>query len=209
MCFLVGEPEARLSFGQEAVERARRLGDDVLLGRRLMLYLTSIDPARSLPFYPEAFACAERSGDHLINYFLYNNSGCAALQMGTSPPPGSPGSRGSAGPPIGYQDPALMANLDWTLCAQRDPDGVRPLFETSLRDSQRNGDNDRLASAILGLACLAGNTADWYRAATLYGSAQAICDRAGMDWRGPEASSRQDSLDQARAHLGRSCCSSP
>jgi hypothetical protein len=83
--FLVGEPEAQLPFGQEAVERARRLSDDVLLGRSLMLYLTSIDPARSLPLYPEAFACAERSGDHLINYFVHNNAGCGALEMGDIP----------------------------------------------------------------------------------------------------------------------------
>jgi hypothetical protein len=26
----------------------------------------AIDPARTLPLYTEAFACAERSGDHLI-----------------------------------------------------------------------------------------------------------------------------------------------
>jgi hypothetical protein len=79
-----------------------------------------------------------------------------------------------------------MANLDWTLRAQRDPDGVRPLFEASMRDSQRNGDNDRLTSAILGLACLAGNTADWHRAATLHGSAQAICTGEAWTGEGPK-----------------------
>ena len=45
-----GEPETGLPLGQEAVERARRLGDDVLLGGSLMAYLLCsdlIDPARS------------------------------------------------------------------------------------------------------------------------------------------------------------------
>jgi predicted ATPase/DNA-binding XRE family transcriptional regulator len=203
VCFLAGEPEAGLPFGQESIERARRLGDDVVLGRSLMLYLMSIDPARSLPLYPEAFACAERSGDHLINFFLHNNAGCAALEMGDIP-----GARvqleaaAQAGQQIGYHDPNLTANLGWVLRAQGDPDGARPSFEAALRGCRRYGDNDGMASAILGLACLAGDAADWHRGATLHGSAQAIFDRAGIDWREPEASSRQDSLDQARAHLG-------
>jgi class 3 adenylate cyclase len=39
-----------------------------------------------------------------------------------------------------------------------------------------------LASAILGLACLAGDTGDWHRAAMLYGVAQAFQDRTGNRW---------------------------
>jgi hypothetical protein len=54
--FWAGEPEAGLPFGQEAVERARRLGDDVLLARSLMMYLLTIDPARSGQLYAEAIA---------------------------------------------------------------------------------------------------------------------------------------------------------
>ena len=35
ICYLAGEPERGLPPGQEAVERARQLGDDVLLGESL------------------------------------------------------------------------------------------------------------------------------------------------------------------------------
>src|SRR5262249_57000257 len=35
VCYLAGEPEHGLPFGQEAVQRARQLGDDVLLGLSL------------------------------------------------------------------------------------------------------------------------------------------------------------------------------
>ena len=59
-----------------------------------------------------------------------------------------------------------------------------------------------MADAILGLACLAGDAGDWHRAAALHGAAQAFLDRTGNPWRGLDARDRQDSLDQARAHLG-------
>ncbi len=36
----------------------------------------------------------------------------------------------------------------------------------------------------------------------LHGVAQAFLDRTGEPWQDPEASYRQESLDQARAHLG-------
>jgi len=83
--FFAGEPETARRFGQESVARARRLGDDVQLAQSLLVYLLTIDPARSLPLYPEAFACTGRSGDHLGNGFLHSNAGVAALEAGDIP----------------------------------------------------------------------------------------------------------------------------
>ena len=80
-----GEPETGRPFGQESVERARRLGDDVLLALSLLGYLLTIDPARAGPLYAEAIACTERSGDHLINSILHTNAGEAALEAGDLP----------------------------------------------------------------------------------------------------------------------------
>ena len=59
-----------------------------------------------------------------------------------------------------------------------------------------------MAGAILGLACLAGDAGDWDRAAALHGAAQAIQDRMSSPWEEFDKRRRQDSLDQARAHLG-------
>ena len=59
-----------------------------------------------------------------------------------------------------------------------------------------------MAEASLGLACLAGDAGDWDRAAALHGVAQAFIDRTGSPWQEFDARYRQDSLDQARAHLG-------
>jgi hypothetical protein len=46
-CFFAGEPEAGRPFGQESLERARRLADDVQLADSLLRYLLTIDPAQS------------------------------------------------------------------------------------------------------------------------------------------------------------------
>jgi hypothetical protein len=89
--YLAGQPEKGLPLGEESVERARQLGDDVLLGASLLGFLLSadlIDPVPSGQLFAEAIACTERSGDQLIAYLLRNNVGVHALRAGTCPRPG-------------------------------------------------------------------------------------------------------------------------
>ena len=204
--FFAGEPEAGLLFGQESVERARRLGNDVLLGRSLMSYLTTfhaIDLARSLPLYTEAIACTERSGDHLINSFVRDGAGYAALEAGDIPAARAHVEAAvQAAQQIGWVGPAAAATLGLVQRAEGDLDGARSTFEAGLRLSRRNGDKLIMAEASLGLACLAGDAGDWDRAAALHGVAQAFIDRTGSPWQEFDARYRQDSVDQARAHLG-------
>ena len=201
--FFAGEPETGRPFGQESVERARRLGDDVLLARSLLRYLLTIDPARSGQLFAEAIACTERSGDHLINSILHNNASGAALEAGDIPAARAHlEAAAQAAQQIGYESAAVPANLGCVLRAEGDLDGARSTFEAALRIGRRNGDNWDMAGAILGLACLAGDAGDWDRAAALHGAAQAFLDRTGNPWQGLDARDRQDSLDQARAHLG-------
>ena len=204
--FFAGEPEVGLPFGQESVERARSLGDDVLLGRSLMAYLTTfhtIDPARSQPLYAEAIACTERSGDHLINSFVRDGAGYAALEAGDIPAARAHVEAAvQAAQQIGWVGPAAAVTLGLVQRAEGDPDGARSTFEAGLRISRRNGDKLIMAEASLGLACLAGDAGDWDRAAALHGVAQAFIDRTGSPWQEFDARYRQDSLDQARAHLG-------
>jgi tetratricopeptide (TPR) repeat protein len=88
VCYLAREPERGLPWGREAVEGARQLGDDVLLGESLVAYLLCdalIDPAHARPLFTEAIACTQRSGDHLIAYFLTNYAGAQALRAGDIP----------------------------------------------------------------------------------------------------------------------------
>ena len=201
--FFAGEPETGRPFGQESVERARRLGDDVELPWSLNRYLMTIDPARSRPLYAEAIACTERTGDHLTNSVLRSNAGVAALRAGDIPAARAHlEAAAQAAQQIGYEHAGARVNLGDVLRADRDLDGARSAFEAALRIGRRNGDNWHMAYAVLGLACLAGDTSDWHRAAALHGVAQSFQDRTGNSWQESAARDRRDSLDQAGAHLG-------
>ncbi len=201
--FFAGERDRALPLGQEAVERARRLGDDVLLALSLLSYLLLADPAAAGPLCAEAIACTERSGDRLFNSSLHSTAGYAALQAGDIP-----GARAhleasiAAAEAIGTAHTVASANLGLVLRAEGDADGARPVFEDVLRVSRRRGSNRMMAAAALGLACVAGDQGDWHRAGILHGISQGLLDRTGTSWEEFDARYRQESIDQARAHLG-------
>ena len=203
VCFTAAGPEAGRPFGQEAVERARRLGDDVLLGGSLTFYLMTIDPARSGPLVAEAIACTERSGDHLHSSLLHMTVGLHALTSGDVPAARAHlEAAAQAGQQVGFEDTLVTLTLGFVLRVEGDLDGARSRLEAALRISRRNGDNLSMAYAILGLAHQAGDAGDWDRAAALHGAAQAFLDRVSSQWNELSARWRQDSLGQARAHLG-------
>ena len=206
-CFLAGEQERGLPPGHEAVERARQLGDDILLGESLTSYLlcnSFIDPAHARPLYTEAIACTQRSGDHLFASFLTNNAAMLALCAGDIPAARAYLHQAAqALRAMGNEeDPGLSVNLGLILRQDNDRDAARSSFQAGLRMSRRNGDRFNIAYASLGLACLAADTGDWHRAAVLHGVAQAFLDRTGQPWQQPEARYRQDSLDVVRGHFG-------
>jgi predicted ATPase/class 3 adenylate cyclase len=206
VCYFAGQPERGLPPGREAVERARQLGDDVLLGASLMEYLhcyALMDPAHAGPLFTEAIACTLRSGDHLVADLLLNNAGVHALRAGDIPAARAYLEQAAqATQTIGGDHLHLSINMGWVLRQDHDPDGARASFETALRLSRRTGDRADVAYASLGLACLAADEGDWHRAAMLHGVAQAFLDRAGLPWEELEARYRRDSLDRVRAHLG-------
>jgi predicted ATPase len=209
-CHLAGEPEQGLAPGREAVERARQLGDDVLLGMSLVAYLhceAVIDPAGAQALFTEAIACTQRSGDHLFAYYLNNIAGVHALRTGDIPAARACLHQAArAMRAIGDENPHLPVNMGWVLRQDNDADGARSSFEAALRISRRKGARFSLAYATLGLACLAADKGDWHRAAVLHGTAQAFLDRTGQPWQDLEARYRHDSLSQVRAHLGEEQC---
>jgi predicted ATPase/class 3 adenylate cyclase len=204
--YFSGEPEKGLPLGDEAVERARRLGDDVLLALALMKYLLAsdlIDPVRSEQLYTEAIACTQRSGDRLVSYGLHNNLGVHALRTGDIPTARAHLEQAAAiMPEIGEKSHHVIGNLGWVLRQENDPRGARANFEASVRMSLRNGERSGVAHSSLGLACVAADENDWHRAAELHGAAQAFLDRTGEPWQEPEARYRRESLDKLRAQLG-------
>jgi predicted ATPase/class 3 adenylate cyclase/Tfp pilus assembly protein PilF len=205
--YFSGEPEKGLPLGEEAVERARRLGDDVLLAAALMHYLLAsdlIDPVRSEQLFAEAIACAERTGDRLVTYNLHNNLGVHALRAGDISAARAHLEQAAAiMTEIGEKSHHVTVNLGWVLRQENDIDGARAKFQAGLRISLRNGERVGVAYSSLGLACVAADEHDWYRAAEVHGAAQAFLDRtAGEPWQEPEARYRRESLDELRAQLG-------
>jgi predicted ATPase len=199
----VGEPDRALRVGREAVERARQLGDDVLLALSLLVYLLPADPAEAGPLCAEAIACTERSGDHVFNYALHSIAGYAALRTGDIP-----GARAhleasiAAAEAIGTAHMTASANLGLVLRAEGNPEGARSEFEEVLRTSRRIGSSRMMAAAFLGLACVAGDRGDWHRASVLHGISRRVLDQTGTSWEEFDARYCQESIDQARAHLG-------
>ncbi|MGO8961636.1 MAG: adenylate/guanylate cyclase domain-containing protein [Streptosporangiaceae bacterium] len=201
--FASGKIEIARRLGQESVERARQLGDDLLLGMSLRSYLLSLEPAEAWPLYAEAIACTERCGDLGTNGALHNNAGIAAMEIGDLP-----GARAHLEAAIqradatGFASPTALGNLGLVLRGEHDLDSARSAFDKALRISRRTGDKRTVAFIIHGLACLATDLSDWHRAAELHGAAQELLQKTGHQWEASDARYRQGSLDQAEAALG-------
>ncbi len=206
--YFAGRPEAGLRVGADCVERARRHGDDVLLGEILATYLMCTDlvePDVSAGLFAEAIACTERSGDALIASGLHNNAGVQCLRAGDIA-----GARGhleaaaAAAESIGDTSHHRSVNLGWVLRAEGDPAGARDKFVAGLRLSRRNGERSGLAHATLGLACLAADAGSCQVATELHGAAAMFMSRTGGEpWQEePEASYRLDSIGELRNRLG-------
>jgi tetratricopeptide (TPR) repeat protein len=205
LCFgryFSGEPERAREVAAEAVERARQLGDDVLLGLSLYTFLLASE-STSTSLYAEAIACTERSGDLRIDAYLHNEAGLAALESGdiaTAKGHLEAGIR--AAQAIGDSHLAMSANLALIHRVEHDLDGARSLLDEVLRVGRRIGSVRVTAFAVLGLACLAGDVADWRRAAMLHGVAQAMRDQTGLPWEPFDGRYRQQNLDVIREALG-------
>jgi predicted ATPase/DNA-binding XRE family transcriptional regulator len=202
--YLAGDMvRARLP-GQESVERARKFGDDVLLGLSLFTYLLSLDaPSASGPLYAEAIACTERSGDLRINAYLHNEAGLAALQIGDITLAKVHLEAGiQAAKTIGDSHLDMLVSLSYVRRAEQDLEDARSTLQEVLRSGRRIGSKTFMATAVLGLACLSTDLGDWHGAALLHGIAQAMLDQTGLPWQPFDARCRQQSLDQLVTALG-------
>jgi predicted ATPase/DNA-binding XRE family transcriptional regulator len=197
-----GEPERARDSAAEAVERARRLGDDVLLGLSLYTFLLASE-STSTSLYAEAIACTKRSGDLRIGAYLHNEAGLAALESGDIPSAKAHLEAGiEAAEAIGDSHLAMSANLALVYRVEKEFDRARSVLEEVLRTGRRIGSVRATAFAVLGLAGLAADLADWRRAAMLHGVAQAMRDQTGLPWEPFDARYRQQSLDLISDALG-------
>jgi tetratricopeptide (TPR) repeat protein len=204
--YFAGMPDRGIAYGEAAVERARRFGDDGLLGPSLVFLTMCVDqvqPGRTDALTAEAIACVERSGDQSLAGGLYNNAGVSSLRKGDLPSARRFLQRAEeAHRAVGLHNPTPMINLGWVLRLEGDEAGAADAFRRALRESRRIGNRPDIPYATLGLACHAADTGDWRRAAILHGFADAFLGSSGEPWQDPEDVFRQQSLDEVRAHLG-------
>jgi predicted ATPase/class 3 adenylate cyclase len=204
--YFAGEPEQGLPFGAKALEIARRTGDDVLLGSSLVGYLMCLDltdPVAAAELYAEGFACTQRSGDRLMEWLLHNNASVRAIRDCDFAAARAHLQRAAeASAEIGEEDHSVPVNMGWVLRHEHDTEAARDMFESAFRTSRRIGDTMGLAYCSLGLAIIAGDLGDWYRAAELHGVAQTCLGRLSGPWQQPESTYRQQSMATVREHLG-------
>ncbi len=206
VCYFTGDYAEGLAFGNEAVDRARLLDDDIALGESLLMYLLcrkQIQPARVEELMTEALACSRRSGDLFLTVMLHNNAGVYALDAGDTAAARSHLEQAAqAGRAMGAELHNIPINLGWVLREEGDGDGAGSMFEDALRQSRRRGELPGIAYASLGLACLATDRGDWDRGAVLHGVAQSLFDRTGESCQEPEDRYRRHSIAEVRSHLG-------
>ncbi len=198
-----GEWERAWPLGKESVERARELGDDVLLGRSLLAHASSSWPEESGPLYAEAIACAERSGDLHTSLAVHNDAGFHGLQTGDIPAARAhleAALRAAAA--VGMPHPLALGNLAEVMRAEGDRDGAGSGFEEVVRMSRRVGDKWALAGAIFGLGSLAADLGDWHRAAVLHGAGVALLNQIGARLAPSDEFRREEDLNHARAAIG-------
>jgi predicted ATPase len=202
-----GDPQSGLAPARESVDRARRVGDDVLLAESLTIYLfcTRIgDPASSDRALREALACLERTDDVFMSAILRNNASVDALHSGDiAAARGHLETAFEAYQAMGVENFNVKGNLGMVLREEGDLDAARELVEEGLRIGRRGGDRYALAYSLLCLALIAGDQNDWIRAAELHGAAQSFLDQIGQPWLVLYyARARAAGIKAARAALG-------
>ena len=136
------------------------------------------------------------------NSSLHSNAGALPWTPGHPGRPGPPGSRGASR--AADRTPGHHRDGDpWAWSCARRETSTAPVHARGRRaERPPHRDSEGIAARPPYMACVAGDAGDWERAAALHGAAQALQDRLNIPWEEFDARCRQDSLDQARAHLG-------
>ncbi len=200
-----GQTEAALELAEEALERARAIDDDQLVsecGLMVFVFSSRLDPARAEEVHKESMGRAERSGNLLLTHDLHTFAGQRALELGDLSAARLHLTRAAeVGRVFGAATQYVAGPMALLLRAEGAHDGAILLLRDVIRTTRRVGDHGGLGFAVLGLACLAGDRADWELAAKLHGASQAITDQINQPWL-REDWVRESSIETIRSNIG-------
>jgi predicted ATPase/DNA-binding SARP family transcriptional activator len=195
--YFLGSPDPEL--GEQALARARRIGDPVLVGEALFGAAMSQmrEPARARDFYQQATSATARSGDRFFRYFALANLGLLHQQLGNLHAAHSYLQQAvDVGMDLGYRDPLVISSLGRVLTDQ----GLLAEAYERLHDAVRFPQNSpyQSAGAIRGIAHFALAREEWQMAARLYGFADTLLGRSGHGAWGDEPLYESDRAELAK-----------
>ncbi len=204
--FILRASSDGLPLAEEAVERARRLQDPVLLAASLGTLMTlraETDPQAVPALLEEALAAAALAGNKRAELSLLNNAAVVALRTGEIEVAERQLERAyERREELGGLLHHVLVNLGWARWERKLDGEARTSFEEALHQSRRNGDSAGLAYSTLGLACLEAAARRCGRAAVLLGSADGQFERIGEILIAPEDRYHDEAVASARSALG-------
>ena len=204
-----GRLEQGYRLAQEALERARSLGDDSVLMEALgaaalyTLHESETDPGKGRELLNDALVIARRMGDSYMAAMLHNNASVLALSMGDVQAAREHLEKAEVcSAAVGVTIYNVNISMGMVQREEGDHEGAAARLRAALIISRRTRDRFGLAYAVLGLACVEADAAEWRGAAELHGVAQGFLDQIGQPWLPYYRRFLQASIDASRANLG-------
>ncbi len=201
----MGRDDEALAAGAEAVELARGIDDEVLLGTVLFQYASVLDEADAPgaeAAYVEALAVVERSGNELTAWKLHNNYALFLLGQANLAEARHHFESALIGTELTSRSAQLFLNVGWLFLEEGDHQHAASRFGDVLRTTRLNGMVSLLPYAVLGLACCATHRGTSAQAALLHGGADALRSKSSDQWEGLEDAIRAREIAVLRGRIG-------
>lgn len=205
--FFSGEYATGLPLARKCVDRARQLGDELILAASLMqllLFGDVLDDGEGARLLREAIELTEQTGDLVIMLSLHNNAASSALGAGDLVAARTHLEQLEEAGRLLWDEnhPIWLFNWGWLLLAEGNLEEARERFVQGVRLARRWGDRSSLGYNCLGLARLATMFGDWTRSAVMLGIADQFMDDVHEPWQEGERRGRDEMIHALQAELG-------
>lgn len=203
---IVGDDERALVTGAEALELARQLDDQVLLGSVLRFYANALeltaDPTAE-DVYVEALEVVDGTGDRITAEALHNNYTLLLIARGELDEAQRHLEQALdlVGTELSRRSETQYLNLAWVHLQRGDAGPAASLLRDVLRMCRLHGLSADAPYAVLGLACCATRLGHPELAARLHGGADGLLEPTSDQWELMEVGIREDDVARLRGDL--------